>query len=166
VRHPGNQLTIRYAPMTRASSRSRALQRALAVAFLACVCLLLASSPALAHAKAKASAKFGQESIQTYEQQLANGQIVVAKFNPAKHTMRLTLKDGSHVRVTYVHGDEPKLRAALKAKGVSLPAVKKPKINHKNRYIAGGALVVVLILIVVGVVLISRRRRAARDYDE
>jgi hypothetical protein len=152
--------------MTRVTRRSRALQTALAVTSLACAWLVLASSPAVAHAKAKASAKFGQESIQTYEQQLASGQIVVAKFNPAKHTMRLTLKDGSRVRVTYLHGDEPKLRAALKAKGVSLPAVAKPKINHKNRYIAGGALVVVLILIVVGVVVISRRRRAARDYDE
>ena len=151
--------------MTRAATRLRVVQSACAVVFLACVCLLLIASPAAAK-KSKSKVKVGEETIQVYEQQLAGGQIVVAKFNPPKHTMRLTLKDGKHVRVVYAHGQEPKLREALKAKGVSLPAVPKPKISHKKRYIAGAALVIVLILIVVGVVMISRRRRAARDYDD
>src|ERR1700677_2321798 len=149
--------------MTRARRPSLALEMALAVLCLACTCMMLVSSAA---AKPKASTKSVQESMQAYEQQLASGQISVAKFSPAKHTMHLTLKDGSHVHVTYTHGEEPKLRAALLAKGVSLPGVAKPKISHKNRYIAAGVVVLVLILIAIGVVVLVRRRRAARDYGE
>jgi ATP-dependent Zn protease len=153
-------------PMTRALRRSLAIETALAVLCLVGACLVLVWSPSAADAKSKPSAKFAQESMQAYEQQLASGQIKVARFSPAKHTVRLTLKDGSHVHVTYAHGEEPKLRAALLAKGVSLPAVAKPKVSHKNRYIAAGAVVLVLILIAIGVVLFIRRRRASDDYDE
>jgi ATP-dependent Zn protease len=152
--------------MNRASRASLAIEIVLAVVCLACASLILVAT-ADAKAKSKGTEKIGQESMQAYEQQLAGGQIKLARFNPAKHTMRLTLKDGKHVRVSYTHGEEPKLRAALKADGVSVPATVKPKINHKNRYIAAGALVVVLILIVAGVVVVMRRRRRmALAYDE
>jgi hypothetical protein len=113
---------------------------------------------------AKGSGTFTKESIPAYEKQLAAGEIKQATFNPPKHTMRLTLKDGTHIHVLYQAGEEPKLRAALASNGVVLPKAAKAHVGHKLRYIAGGVLVVVLILIVVGLVVIRRRRRAAMDY--
>jgi hypothetical protein len=114
---------------------------------------------------AKGSGHFTKESVPAYEKQLAAGEIKQATFNPPKHIMRLTLKDGTHFHVLYQRGEEPKLRAALASDGVVLPKAPKPRIGHKLRYIAAGVLVVVLILIVVGLVAIRRRRRAAAtDY--
>jgi hypothetical protein len=113
---------------------------------------------------AKGSGDFTKESVPAYEKQLAAGEIKQATFNPPKHTMRLTLKDGSHFHVLYQGGEGPKLRAALASNGVVLPKAAKAHVGHKLRYIAGGVLVVVLILIVAGLVMIRRRRRAATAY--
>jgi ATP-dependent Zn protease len=145
-------------PVTPGNKASLAIKIAVAIACIACVCMAPAAYAA------KATGNFTKESIQAYEQQLSSGQIKQATFNPPKHTMRLTLKDGTHFHVLYQHGEEPKLRAALASKGVALPKVTKPHIDHKLRYIAAGVGVVVLILIAAGLVLVRRRRRAAMEY--
>src|ERR1700733_16220760 len=146
---------------TRVTSGNRAsltIKGAAAIAGIVCACVAPAADAA------KGSGSFTRESIPAYEKQLAAGEIKQATFNAPKHTMRLTLKDGTHFHVLYQQGEEPKLRAALASSGVELPKAAKPHISHKLRYIAGGVLVVVLILIVLGLVVIRRRRRAANDY--
>jgi hypothetical protein len=126
---------------------------------IALVCLAsIALTPTASAAGSTASTKFTTESLAAYEQQLASGQIAVAKFSEKAHVMHLTLKDGRHMRVVYTRGAEPTLRAALQAKGVSLPAPKKPTIHHTLRYVAAG-IVVVLILIAIGILLVIRRRK-------
>ncbi|MGD1058639.1 MAG: hypothetical protein ABR992_14630 [Solirubrobacteraceae bacterium] len=131
---------------------------------IALVCLAsIALTPAASAAGSTASTKFTDESLQAYEQQLASGQIAVARFNEKAHAVHLTLKDGRHLRVVYTPGAEPTLRAALQAKGVSLPAPKKPTVHHTLRYVAAG-IVVVLILITIGILLVIRRRRREEQY--
>jgi ATP-dependent Zn protease len=131
---------------------------------LALVCVasiwLTPSAPAVG---STAATKVSDESLQAYEQQLANGQIAVARFSGKAHVMHLTLKDGRHVRVIYTPGAESKLRAALQAKGVSLPAPKKAAGHHTLRDIGIGV-IVLLILIAIGVVLVLRRRRREEQY--
>lgn len=128
----------------------------MAVVCLACACLVLAASAAGVKAS-NAGVHFTQESTQAYEQQLAAGQIQAAKFDTKALTMHLTLKDGRHVYVSYPPHTEAKLVAALRAKGVSVPAVKKTK-SHKLRYIAGG-IVIVVVIVVVAILIVRRRRR-------
>jgi hypothetical protein len=111
-------------------------------------------------AKSEASTHFTLESVQVYEKQLAGGQIMVARFNPKKHSIHLTLKDGRKVRVVYPPQQRGKYTAALKASGVTISASKAPSPSHKRRYIFGGIALVVLIVVVVGVVLVLRRKRA------
>jgi hypothetical protein len=136
---------------------------------LACLALawLLQAAPSFA---AESAVHFQKESIQEYEKQLAGAQIVEATFNKKVRSLHLTLKDGRHVLVKYGKGEEPKLAAALRAKGVPVkvlaPAAaakeaKKP-VKHKLRYIAGGILVVVVV-VVGAVLLIDRRRKRAAE---
>jgi ATP-dependent Zn protease len=130
---------------------------------MALVCLAgIALTPTAAAAGSTASTKVTDESLQAYEQQLASGQIVVARFSAKAHAMHVTLEDGQHLRIIYTPGAEPKLRAALRAKGVSLPAPKK-SASHTLRYVAVGVLVIV-ILIAIGVLLMIRRRRREQQY--
>lgn len=133
----------------------------LAIAFLCLACVSLASS-ALA-AGSTTSSKYTEESMQAYERQLAGGQIAVARFNEKARAMHLTLKDGRHMRVLYKAGEEPALHAALQARGVTLPVLKKHTIHHTLRYVAAGVLVLV-ILIVIGVGVVIRRRRREERY--
>ncbi len=111
-------------------------------------------------AKSEASTHFPLESVQIYEKQLAGGQIKVARFNAKKHSLHLTLNDGSKVRVVYPPQQRAKYAAALKAAGVTISASKAPSPSHKRRYIFGGIALVVLILLAIGVVLVVRRKRA------
>jgi ATP-dependent Zn protease len=125
---------------------------------VACV----SSVPGAFAASSKDSAHYPLESAQIYEEQLAGGEIKVARFNTKKRSLHLTLKNGTKVRVSYPPHQKPKYEAALKAAGVSLSAAQAP--SHKKRYIVGGIAIVVLILIVIGVVLVVRRKRADAEY--
>jgi hypothetical protein len=132
---------------------------------MALACLLQAAPSLAAEA-----VHYQKESIQEYEKQLAAAQIAEATFNKRVRNVHLTLKDGRHVLVKYGKGEEPKLAAQLREKGVPVtilaPAAaakeaKKP-VKHKLRYIAGGILV--LVVIVVGaVLLIDRKRKRERE---
>jgi hypothetical protein len=138
---------------------SVAVKLAMALVCLACISL----TPSAFAAGSTVSPKFTDESLQAYEQQLASGQITVVRFNEKAHAMHLTLKDGRHLRVVYTPGAEPTLRAALQAKGVSLPAPKKATIHHTLRYVAAGILVIVIV-IAVGALMVIRRRRREEQY--
>jgi hypothetical protein len=134
-------------------------------AALTALCLALAL-PASGASAAEPSVHYTKESPQAYEQQLAAGQIQAAVINRRIGTVRLTLKDGRHYLVHYLSHDEPKVAAALAAKGVPVVVLKpadakaeaaKVPVHHKLRYIAGGILIVVVI--VVGAVLLVDRKR-------
>jgi hypothetical protein len=144
---------------------------ALAVACLVCACLLPAVA---AQAAAEPVVHYQKETFQAYAQQLAAGQIRAATFNKRVRTIRLTLKDGRHMLVSYPAHKAPKLTVELKAKHVPVTVLKpaeakkeakevgKKPVHHKLRYIAGG--IVVVVIIVVGIVLlIDRRRKLARE---
>lgn len=126
---------------------------------VALVCLASMSLTPTASAAGSTGTKVTDESVQAYEQQLASGQIAVARFSGKAHAMHLTLKDGQHLRVIYTAGAEPKLRAALQAKGVSLPAPKKSAGHHTLIYVAAGIIVVLIVIAIVGLLVIRRRRR-------
>jgi hypothetical protein len=152
--------------MIRSTRPSPALKIALSLACLA-LAWLLQAAPSLG---AESAVHFQKESIQEYEKQLAGAQIAEATFNKKVRSLHLSLKDGRHVLVKYGKGEEPKLAAALRAKGVPVtilaPAAaakeaKKP-VKHKLRYIAGGILVVVVV-VVGAVLLIDRRRKRAAE---
>jgi hypothetical protein len=143
---------------------------ALSVACLACACLLPAAA---AQAAAAPVVHYEKESLQAYEQQLAAGQIRAATFNKRIRSLRLTLKDGRHMLVSYAAHGEPKLAGQLKAKHVPVTVLKsaeakkeakeagKKPVHHKLRYIAGG--IVVGVIVLVGIVLLIDRRRKLRS---
>ena|ERR1700730_16134151 len=112
---------------------------------------------------------YKHESYEEFQRQMAAGQIRAVTFNKKPHSVRVTLKDGSHVLAIYPSHDEPQLAAALSAKGVTVAVLKpkvkaKPAVHHTLRYIAGGILVVV-ILAILAVLLIGRRRNLAGATD-
>jgi hypothetical protein len=124
---------------------------------LVCITCATPVSVALA-AQAKVTVHYTPESMQVYEEQLAGNQIQAAKFNRKAHSLHLTLRDGSHVRISYGAHQQGKLAAALKAQGVAVAAPKKP--SHTKRYLAAGAAVIVVIALAIGIVLLIRRKRA------
>jgi hypothetical protein len=63
-------------------------------------------------------APFAPESLEAFENQLAAGQVKAAIFNKRIRTVHLTLGDGRHVLVQYAAHEEPKVAAAIAAKGV------------------------------------------------
>jgi hypothetical protein len=141
---------------------------------LALLLLLLASLVALALTGARSAAgaiAYTKESLAEYEHQLASGQIREVTINKFVRSVRVTLKDGSHVLATYPPKQEPTVDAKLRAKAVPVtilaPTVaqaeaKSKPVHHKLRYIAGGILVAAII-IVAAVLLVNRRRRAAME---
>jgi hypothetical protein len=149
---------------TRASSPFRI---AVCAVSLACAALVLLA----AAAAAAGVATYQPESFNTYEQQLAGGQIQAVTVNKKLRSLRITLKDGSYVLAKYAPKDEPKTVAALEAKHVPVTIltpteaakqVTKKTVHHKLRYIAGGILIVVIV--VVGAVLyINRKRQSERE---
>jgi 4-amino-4-deoxy-L-arabinose transferase-like glycosyltransferase len=138
----------------------------LAVGSLACV---LALAPLTQAVEAATVIHYQHESYQTFQGQLAHGEIHTATFNKKPHSVHVLLNDGRHVLAIYPSHDEPQIAAALSAKGVSV-SVEKHKsktapVHHTLRYIAGGILVVV-ILAILAVLLIGRRRNLAEGSRE
>jgi hypothetical protein len=149
--------------MTFKTSAARAARLIVTIALVGCATLLAAT----AAQGAAVIVPEPSESLQTYQQQLAAGEVKGAVFNTKARSIHLTLADGKHVLVHYAPKHETAELDALKAKGITpltqkgLP-VKMPKApTHKLRYIVGGVVVVVVILAVV--VLVLRRRRVAAD---
>jgi ATP-dependent Zn protease len=132
----------------------------------------LALAPALGVASALGAGTVIHYQHESYEQflhQLSVGQIRAVTFNKKPHSVRVTLKDGSHVLAIYPSHDEPQLAARLTAAGVTVAVLKpkvkaKPAAHHTLRYIAGGILVVV-ILAILAVLLVGRRRSVAGALD-
>jgi hypothetical protein len=131
---------------------------------LACM-TVAAIIPNAVAAGAEGTITYTHESYQSYEKQLAAGQVQAVTINKRLRSLHVTLKDGSHVLAKYAAHEEPKVVSGLKAKGVTptieskaqaLKEATKPA-KHKLRYIAGGILVVVVV--VVGAVLLVDRRR-------
>ena len=50
--------------------------------------------------------------------ELDSGQVAAATINKRVRSVRVTLKDGSHVKVKYPKHDEPKTYALIKSRGV------------------------------------------------
>jgi hypothetical protein len=151
-------------PATRAFPASKPLS------VLACLLFVGAlASPAAAIA-AEGTVSYTHESLQQYEKQLAAGEIKSATVNKKVRSVHLTLKDGRHVLAKYAAHEEPKVAAALEAKGVPVSILSKAAadkearkpVHHKLRYIAGGILIAVIV-VVGGVLLWDRRRKALRD---
>jgi hypothetical protein len=149
--------------ITRASLTRRIT---LTVACLACAFAL----PTAVAGAAESIVRYTVESLPSYEQQLATGQIQTATFNKRIRSLRLTLKDGRHVLVKYPPHVEPQYVSALDAKHIPVTVLQpataakeavKP-VHHKLRYIAGGILIVV-ILVVGAVLMVDRRRKLAAE---
>jgi uncharacterized glyoxalase superfamily protein PhnB len=132
-----------------------------------CVALALLAPAAGA---AESAVHYTKESLQAYEQQLATGKIQAATFNKRIRSLHLTLKDGTLMLVHYGPKEQPKIQAALQAKGVPVTIEQKAAaakeaakpVKHKLRYIVGGILVVV-VLVIGGVLLVDRRRKLAAE---
>ena len=153
--------------MIQTTSASRFRRIAASLSILAFAVALTASSAAAA----EGAVHYTKESLQAYEHQLAGGEIQSATFNKKVRSLHLTLKNGTLVLVHYGPKEQPKLAAALAAKGIPVTiesssvaakgACAKP-VHHKLRYIAGGILIVVVIVIGV-VLLVDRRRKQAAE---
>jgi nitrate reductase gamma subunit len=144
------------------TGRSKGLKPRLAVLWLGVMLVIVGVA-----ASASGAVDYTKESLPEYAKQLAAGEIQSATFNRKLRSIRLTLKDGRHVRVRYekhsFHREEARLKAGHVAVTVLTPSASNEEFNekpkhHKIRYIVGGALIVVL-LIVGAVLLIYRRRR-------
>jgi N-dimethylarginine dimethylaminohydrolase len=111
---------------------------------------------------------YAPESEATFAQQLAAKQIESVIVNKRLRSLRVTLKDGSHVLVKYPKHEEPATVAKLQAKHVTVTVLstkqaekeagKTKSHHHKIRYIVGGV-VIVVIVVVIGVLLFNRQRR-------
>jgi hypothetical protein len=153
--------------MIRSSKASIFRRTAVSLSILALALAFAATSAAVA---AESAVHYTKESMQAYEQQLAGGKIQSATFNKQIRSLHLTLKDGTLVLVHYGPKEEPKLAAALQAKGVPVTIESKAvaskeaakPVHHKLRYIAGGILIVVVI-VVGAVLLVDRRRKQAAE---
>jgi ATP-dependent Zn protease len=139
----------------------------MALVFACLACALLAS--AAGALGAESAIHYEKETLQSYQQQLAGGQIESVTINKFLRTLRVTLKNGKHVLARYAAHEESKTAAALSAKHVPTTVLSKEaatkegghKTKHKLRYIAGG--VVLLVIIIVGAVLLTRRKRYGGD---
>lgn len=137
---------------------------------LAALLLLLALLAASTVARAETTPTYTKETISQYESQLKAGEIQSVVVNKRTRSLRVTLKDGTHVFAKYGKKEGPKYYAAVTAKGIPLTflsptAAKKEQEHaakhHKIRYIVGGVLIVVIVIAVV--VLLMRRRRPEED---
>jgi ribosomal protein S11 len=140
------------------------------IASVAAALCLAAAGPlaGVATAAEETTIVYTPESEATFAQQLAAKQIESVIVNKRLRSLRVTLKDGSHVLVKYPKHQEPATVAKIQSKGVSVTVLstkeaekqagKGKKHHHKIRYIVGGALIIV-ILLVIAVLLFNRRRR-------
>ena len=105
--------------------------------------------------------------------ELDSGQVASATINKRARSVRVTLKDGSYVKVKYPKHHEPRMYALIKSRGVPVAILseaqakaelKSKPVHHKIRYIVGGVLIVVIV--VVAAVLLINRRRRRREEEE
>jgi hypothetical protein len=138
---------------------------------LAVLLALLALFATSAAAQAETTPTYTKEDLSQYEAQLKGSQIQSVVVNKRLRSLRITLKDGSHVYVKYPKKTGPTYYKQITAKGIPLSflsadAAKKEQEkgskHHKIRYIAGGVLI--LVLVIVAVILLLRRRR--RDDED
>jgi len=130
---------------------------------------LMLSATAVAGA-AEGAITYKHESYQEYEKQLASGKIQAVTINKRLRSIHVTLTDGSHVLAKYAAHEEPKVVAALQAKGITAAIESKTQAvkeaakpaKHKLRYIAGGILIVV-VLVVGAVLVIDRKRKREQE---
>jgi hypothetical protein len=122
--------------------------------------------PASAWGAAEGTISYEKESEAAFRQQLASRQIRSAVINKRLRSLRLTLKDGSHVKARYPAHREPKVARELKHAGAKVSVLsseqaqaeaKKVPRHHKIRYIVGG--VVIALVVVAGAIFLIRRRR-------
>ncbi len=132
------------------------------------LCLALGLlAPAVLAAEGEGTIDYTPESEAAFQQQLNGRKIQSAIINKRLRSVRITLKDGTHVLAKYPKHQEPQTEARLKAHGATVTVLakkeaekeagKKKGKHHKIRYIVG-AVVIVVILIVGGVLLVNRRR--------
>jgi hypothetical protein len=135
----------------------------LALALLACLAIGL---PAAAQGAAEGTISYEKESEQDFRQQLASRQIRSAIINKRLRSVRLTLKDGRHVKARYPAHTEPKVARELRHAGAKVSVLskaqaeseaKKAPRHHKIRYIVGG--VVIALAVIAGAIFLIRRRR-------
>jgi nitrate reductase gamma subunit len=115
---------------------------------------------------AQETISYEHESEAAFRQQLASRQIRSAIINKRLRSLRLTLKDGRHVKARYPAHTEPKVARELRHAHVKVSVLskaqaeseaKKAPRHHKIRYIVGG--VVVALAVIAGAVFLIRRRR-------
>ena len=137
------------------------------LAVLLALVALLAGSVA---ARAETAPTYTKESLSQYEAQLQAGQIQSVVVNKRLRSLRITLKDGSHVFVKYAKKTGPTYYKQITAKKIPLTFLsaeaakkeqEKSSKHHKIRYIAGGVLIV--LLVIAAVILLVRRRRPDED---
>lgn len=138
---------------------------------LCLLCLTVAATlPSAAAGAAEGTITYKHESFAEYEKQLAAGQVQAVTINKRLRSVHVTLKDGSYVLAKYAAHEEPKVVAALQAKGITATIESKTQatkeaakpVKHKLRYIAGGILVVVVV-VVGGVLLVDRKRKREQE---
>jgi hypothetical protein len=137
--------------------------------FAIVLCLLVAGPLAAAAAAAEETAiVYAPESEAKFAQQLDAKKIESVVINKRLRSIRVTLKDGSHVLAKYPKKQSEQTIARLHAHGVAVSVLstkeaekqlgKGKSHHHKIRYIVGGALILVIV-IVGGVLLFNRSRR-------
>jgi hypothetical protein len=151
---------------------ARGLTRIAAVAVCAAgASAMLALSTASADA---ATIVYEPVSETVFLHELDSGQVAAARINKREGRVRVTLKDGSHVKVKYPKHHEPQTYALIKSRGVPVTVlteaearaeIAKIPVHHKLRYIVGGVLIAVIV-IVAAVLLIIRRRRRREEAEE
>jgi ribosomal protein S11 len=141
-----------------------------AVATVAAALCLAAAGPFASIAAAAEETKivYTPESEATFARQLAAKRIESVIVNKRLRSLRVTLKDGSHVLAKYPKKQSEQTVARLQAHGVAVTVLSKKDAekeagkgkshHHKIRYIVGGALIVVIVL-AAAVLLFNRSRR-------
>jgi N-dimethylarginine dimethylaminohydrolase len=142
--------------------------RAIASAVAALCLAAVGPLASVATAAEQTQIAYAPESEATFAQQLAAKQVESVIVNKRLRSLRVALKDGSHVLVKYPKHQEPATVAKIQAKGVTVTVLstkqaeqqagKGKSHHHKIRYIVGGVLIVAIVIVVV-VLLFNRRRR-------
>jgi translation initiation factor IF-1 len=157
--------------LRRAGAAERLPRLGVAALCVLCAIAILALSTGSAHA---ATIVYEPVSETVFLHELDSGQVAAATINKRARSVRVTLKDGSYVKVKYPKHDEPHMYAVIKSHGVPVTILsatqakaelKGKPVHHKLRYIIGGVLIVVIV-IVVAVLLLHRRRRRREEEGE
>jgi N-dimethylarginine dimethylaminohydrolase len=135
----------------------------------AALCLAVAGPLAsLAAAAEETQITYAPESEAAFGRQLDAKKVESVVVNKRLRSLRVTLKDGSHVLAKYPKKQSEQTIARLHAHGVAVTVLstkeaekqagKGKSHHHKIRYIVGGVLIIV-ILLVIGVLVFNRSRR-------